>query len=562
MSDLEKNNTCGSDCGCGSQVDGYWQDVEKKVLTKKELTQEFDDNAFDSFSVQKTRRNFLKIMGFSVSALPLTGCIKIPVRKALPYLNKQPDTIPGVANWYASTYNRTPILLKTREGRPIKVEGNDKSLTSFGGTSAQDQASVLSLYDSNRLRSALIDGSAVEWDNLDNALKGAVSNAQGEIVVVTPSIFSPSEVALVKEFQAKFNASHVAYDATSKSAEVKANEMAFGARALTEYNFEAANVVVSIGADFLGSYGNSVANTKQYTRRRSAKHSEGMNKHIQVEAIMTMTGSNADYRYTKSLADQKDILLSVLAAVGGASHSASSNNKEVVAQIVKELKENAGKSLLLVGDNDLNAQMIAYKINSLLGNYGSTLWVPNNEGEVLADDMAFESLVDKMSAGNVGAVFFVGVNPLYTFHNKEKLEKALAKVKTRVSFAMSADETSVACNYVAPRNHPYESWSDTLVSSTEVSFTQPVIQPLFGSRMWTETFMSLLGTEGSFYDYMKARWSSKIDWNKSLHDGVVAINDSVQASTDKAIAIKSYVADYKKVKSGNGLNIVTYQKYE
>ena len=557
MSNLEKNNTCGTDCGCGSQVDGYWQDVEKKVLTKKELTQEFDDNAFDSFSVQKTRRNFLKIMGFSVSALPLTGCIKIPVRKALPYLNKQPDTIPGVANWYASTYNRTPILLKTREGRPIKVEGNDKSLTTLGGTCAQDQASVLSLYDSNRLRSAMVDGKAVEWDAFDKALKAALTNTQGEVVVVTPSMFSPSEVALLKEF----NGSHIAYDATSSSAQVKANELAFGSRSLTEYNFEAANVVVSFGADFLGTFGNSVANTKQYSRRRSAKHADGMNKHIQVEAVMTMTGSNADYRYTKSLADQKDILLSVLAGVGGTSHNASSENKEVAAQIVKELKANAGKSLLLVGDNDVNAQMIAYKINTLLGNYGSTLWVAKNEGEVLADDTAFEGLVDKMNAGSVGAVFFIGVNPLYTFHNKEKIEKALAKVKTRVSFAMSADETSVACNYIAPRNHPYESWSDTLVSSTEVSFTQPVIQPLFGSRMWAETIMALMGKEGSFYDYIKARWSTKTDWNKALHDGVVAINTSVNTVSDKGVSVESYVSAFKKAKAGNGLNIITYQKY-
>lgn len=558
MSNIENNNTCGSTCGCGTPTDGYWQDVENKVLSKKELTQEFDDNAFDSFSVQKTRRNFLKIMGFSVSALPLTGCIKIPVRKALPFINKQNDVIPGVANWYASTYQGTPILVKTREGRPIKVEGNDKSMVTFGGTGSHDQASVLSLYDSNRFRSAYVSGSAVEWDQFDSEMKKALS-ADGEIALVTSSLTSPSELALISELKNKYNLKHIAYDAVSQSAQYDANKITHGARVKSEYDFEKANVVVSIGADFLGTFGNHISNTKQYTRRRSAKHELGMNRHIQVEGIMSLTGSNADFRYTKSTIDQRDIILAVYAALGGPAHKVKSENKEVAAQIVKELRANAGKSLFLVGDNDVNAQVVANKINESLGNYGNTVMVSQSQGEVLASDEAFEDLVDRMNAGSVSAVMFVGVNPVYSFHNTAKLTKALTKVKTRVSFALSEDETSKACNFIAPANHAFESWSDTMVSSKEVSFTQPAIQPLFGTRMWSETLMKLLGKEGSFYDYMKGRWESRISWNKALHDGVVTLDNASVASAT-GVSGSSYAEALKKTKVGNGLNIVAYTK--
>jgi hypothetical protein len=131
MSQID-NNPCETKTGVGSQVDGYWQDVENKVLDSETLSQEFQDGEFDSFSVKKSRRSFLKIMGFSVTALPLTGCIKIPVRKALPYLHKNDTVIPGVANWYASTWKGIPVLVKTREGRPIKIEGNSKSTVTKG----------------------------------------------------------------------------------------------------------------------------------------------------------------------------------------------------------------------------------------------------------------------------------------------------------------------------------------------------------------------------------------------------------------------------------------------
>lgn len=133
MSEIDKK-PLEAKSGVGTQVEGYWQDVENKVLDQEFLSKEFQDGEFDSFSIKKTRRNFLKIMGFSVTALPLTGCIKIPVRKAIPYLKKNDVVYPGVPNYYASTWKGLPIRVKTREGRPILIEGNSMSTVSQGGT--------------------------------------------------------------------------------------------------------------------------------------------------------------------------------------------------------------------------------------------------------------------------------------------------------------------------------------------------------------------------------------------------------------------------------------------
>ena len=577
MSQIDKNDSCGKTIGTGSQADGYWQDVENKVLDPKMLSQEFADDEFDSFSVTKSRRSFLKIMGFSVTALPLTGCIKIPVRNAVPYLLKNDTVIPGVANWYASTWAATPILVKTREGRPIKVEGNAKSTVTEGAVDAQAQASVLSLYDSYRFMGPKAGGEEVKWNVLDSKVSDALSVAKEEgkeIYLITSPVSSPSQLAAINEFSNKFAAKHVSYSAVSNYAAAKANLITHNQLTHNEYNYENADIVVSIGADFLGTWGNSQAATRQFARRRTMRNGAVMSKHIHVESFMSLTGSNADHRFTRSVSDQRNILLAVLKELTGqGSTSASENNKEVVKIIVDALRNNAGKSLLVSGDSDVNAQVIVNKINQALNNYGKTVFVYNKKYEVAADDAKFEAFIDSMKAGKVGAAFFLDVNPAYDYHNAERFTGALNKVATTVSFAMSEDETSRLCNFVAPTNHVFESWSDTQVSNNELSFTQPVIQPLFGTRMAMESLLKWAGNETEFYDFMKKVWAKNFFpiqsnqatadsfWNKSLHDGVITLDGISSLVTASNINAASYASKLAAVKYQDAFNIVTYQKY-
>ncbi len=555
--------------------EGYWQDVENKVQDQEKVDKEFKDDEFDSFSVEKSRRSFLKIMGFSVTALPLTGCVKIPVRAAIPYLYKNDTVLPGVANWYGSTFKGTPVLVKTREGRPIKIEGNAKSTFTGGGVGSQAQASVLSLYDSNRLDAPLVDGQSVEWNQFDEKLIAALNSAKEsgkEIHIVTPAMASPSEIALIKEFCQSFGATHIAYEGTSDYSQTAANEISFGKKATNEYSFDKANLILSFGADFLGSWGNSSAYTKQYVSKRNPKAQGGMSRHIQIEPIMSLTGSNADFRHTKSLKDSRSILLGVLQGVTGAEVKVDSAHKDMVASLVKELKANSGKSLVVSSDTDVNVQVIVNQINVALGSYGKTISVVASDHKVLADDKAFEELVTKMNTGNVGAVLLVGVNPAYNYPKADIFKKAYAKVDTRVTFALSNDETSSLSNFNATGNHPYETWSDTLVSSKELSFTQPVVQPLFGSRMFSETLMATLSMKGTFYDYMKGFWEKNLFskssgyinatdfWNKSLHDGVVSLDGLSSNVNTSSIGVAPYVRNVQNITYKSGLQIITYQK--
>jgi molybdopterin-containing oxidoreductase family iron-sulfur binding subunit len=561
MSNLKNDKT--SDANSDSpNVGTYWQDVENKVLDKKHLSQEFKDDEFDSFSVQKNRRSFLKIMGFSVAALPLTSCIKIPVKKAIPYLNKENDSVPGVANWYASTFDGIPVLVKTREGRPIKIEGNDKSLTTFGGASARAQASVLSLYDENRKKTPTVDGKNVNWPQFDKALSAKLKMSGGKNYIVTSSMSSPSELTLITEFSKQFNFTHVVYEPVSFSAQAKANELTHGSYSLSEYDFEKADFVVSLGADFLGSWGNDVANAKGYGKRRKVDHENGMNKHYHFESTMSLTGSNADYRYTVSHSEQKNILLALYAAVTGTTHKISNKHQKIISDLAAELLANKGRSLVVCGCNEIAMQVLVNKINSALGNYESSISVYRKKYNAVANDELFENLVSEMDSGQVNNLFLIDVNPVYSYYNAEKFKSAFSKVKNTATFTASDNETSSMSQFVANSNHVYESWSDSMVSATELSLTQPVLQGLFGTRMWTESLMSLMGRKASFYDYMKKFWSDfGLNWNQVLHDGVAKIEKFSSIASEKPLNATSYVNELKAQKTQEGLNLITYVKY-
>lgn len=206
------------------------------------------------------RRDFLKLVGFSVAAATLAAC-EAPVKKAIPYLNKPEEVEPGIANWYASTYTDggeyCSVLVKTREGRPIKIEGNKMSSVSMGGTSARAQASVLSLYDTARLQGPQVSGKSATWEQVDKQIiekLSAVSAEGGAVKIVSSTVLSPTTRKAIAEFATKYNAEHVMYDAVSASAITKANEASFGKAVIPSYDFSKAEVIVSFGADFLGTW--------------------------------------------------------------------------------------------------------------------------------------------------------------------------------------------------------------------------------------------------------------------------------------------------------------------
>ena len=262
-----------------------------------------NDGALD---VGSNRRDFLKYLGFGLGAATLAASCETPVRRAIPYVVKPDEIVPGVATYYASSYvdggDYCSILVKTREGRPIKIEGNAMSPITKGGTSARAQAAVLSLYDTNRLKGpvAMTDGSpeVTSWDAIDEAVASKL-NSGSRVRILTGTVLSPTTQRVFAEFKQKYpNTEVVSYDPISAAALLDANEQTFGVRAVPDYQFRNADVIVSFGADFLGTWISPIEYASQYVENRKIDDVKNakMSRHIQVDSGMTLTGSNADNR--------------------------------------------------------------------------------------------------------------------------------------------------------------------------------------------------------------------------------------------------------------------------
>ncbi len=284
----------------------YWKGLEQLTNSPefvKDAQHEFPP-APPEEELGHTRRDFLKMMGFGMSAVALAAC-EAPIRKAIPYVNKPVDVDPGIANFYASTYTNggdyCSIVVKTREGRPIKVEGNALSTVTGGGTSAQVEASVLSLYDNERLRGPKAGAEKISWEDLDKQVISKLTDIAGKggsIRIVSNTILSPSTKAVIAKFKAKYpTTEHITYDQNSQYGTLKANEESFGLAFIPSYDFSKASVIVSVAADFLNSWGSSIENTRQYgLTREVGENKTDMSRHFQFESNMSMTGANADYR--------------------------------------------------------------------------------------------------------------------------------------------------------------------------------------------------------------------------------------------------------------------------
>lgn len=554
----------------------YWQDIHQKVLDPAVNKDEFREGEFDSFSVVKGRRDFLKIMGFSFTMLPMAACTKGTVRKAIPYLEKNDKVIPGVASWYATSFDGVPLLLKTREGRPIKVEGNDKSLWTLGGATAISQASILSLYDSYRLKGPTKDANPVTWAKFHEEFKTALNKAKTEkkkIVLVTDEIRSPSTISLIADFSREFGTvDHVVYSVGQDSLIARSVEDNVDA----DYDFSKVNYVLGIGADFLGVDRNSVHNSKQYAKRKDVSIKQPAFKHVQVEPLLSLTGSNADERYPLNYDEIKLFLIRVLSKLTGEASgvSVSTELEKVATRVSAALLAQKEKAVVINGLSDISLQKIVNRINLALGAFDSGVVLYKNEYYRPSTVDKFEELIDSLAKKktDVDIIIFVETNPYYSYYNQEKLTEALSRVPQKFAFAFSEDETTTQCQFVAPLNHPYESWNDTVISRSEMAVTQPVINPLTDSRQFQDILLVALGKPEGFHLYMKDVWKNKfwndktlhltIDsfWMKSVQDGVFEFSHGVTAFKPKQENLAREIEALIKERSDEALMLSLYEK--
>ena len=485
--------------------DAFKKSSEKEFQEELLPLEELDGKGI--MDAKTPRRDFLKYLGFSTAAAALAASCEMPVRKAVPYLQRPDDVIPGVPNYYASTYvnggDAISVVVKQRDGRPIKIEGNELSSITKGGTSAQCQASVLDLYDPTRLRHPLQKAGndfkeVSSFDSFDKLVGDAIGALGGKpLVLLTSTINSPSTLQVITEFLAKYpNSRHVQYDAMSHSGMLLANEASYGKRALPVYDFSKAKTIVSLGADFLGTWLNSTAYSKQYAENKKIKGDKPeLSRHIHFESMMSMTGSNADDRFTHKPSETGAVALALLAKLGGAV-SAPALNPELTKGINKAaelLGASKGSSLVVCGSNDMNVQVIVNAINEAIGANGTTInWsATTNTRKGIDADMV--KLSADMASGAVGGLLVYDCNPVYSYADGKKFGDALAKLPLSVSFNSTMCETTELCKYVIPSHHWLESWGDAEPVAGFVSMIQPLINPLFKTRQFQTSLIKWTG---------------------------------------------------------------------
>jgi molybdopterin-containing oxidoreductase family iron-sulfur binding subunit len=523
-----------------------------KKAEKDEFKEElpFEDLDDKGLLDSKTpRRDFLKYLGFSTAAATLASC-KMPVRKAIPYTNRPENVTPGVPKFYASTYvqegDSVPIVVKVREGRPIKIEGNDLSPLTRGGTSARAQASVLDLYDTYRLRhpqrkSGKDFSEVPTFEQLDQMVGSALAGA-GNVVLLTSTITSPSTRRVITEFLGRYPGSrHVQYDAVSYSGLLLANN-----RRIPAYQFDKAKVIVSLGADFLGTWLSPVEFARQYSYgRKINEKNPTMSRHYQFESYLSMTGACADERFTHRPSETGLVAAAIYAALtGGAAPNLGALNASI-SKVVADLQKNRGAALVVSGSNDPNVQTVVAAINSALGANGSTIntGVTLNNRQGIDSDMV--TLVNDMNAGTVGALLIYGTNPAYTYFEADKFKKGMERVKLSVSFNEKMDETTELCQYSIPSHHYLEAWGDAESQTGHVSFIQPTIYPLFKTRPFQTSLLKWAGNPTDYDNYFRNFWTGQLGeatFDKVLQDGIL-VNGRPASQTTAAISPMPALAD-------------------
>jgi len=471
-------------------------------------------------STRTPRRDFLKALGFSLGAVTLAACERTPAHKAIPYLIKPEEVTPGIPNFYASSFKGQSVLVRTREGRPILLEANPSAVGLNSGTDASAQAAVLDLYDTSKAKGPKFNGADISWDELDTHVVAALdaANAAGkQIRIVSSTINSPSSLAAIGRFTEKYpTARLVEVEAVSYSGMLKANQQSFGKSVIPHYRFDQADIVVSVAADFLGTWLNGEEHTQQYVGNRDYKSLKKgkMSRHVQFESGMSLTGTNADVRVAIKPSEEGPLLIALYNAITGSSLSGALNSNQkaqtALKLVAQELQQARGRAVVVAGSNDVAIQTLTNAINAALQSYGSTIDLDNPSYQYKGDDEAFTSFLTEANRGDVDVAFFWESNPLYSYPNQTAVKDALGKIKFKLSFADREDETASELEAIAPNHNFLESWGDAHPRSGYYTIVQPTINPVYNTRQAEQSLLLWAGDKTDYYTFVKNNWEQEL----------------------------------------------------
>ncbi len=522
----------------------YWRSLEELAGSpafQEALHREFPKGAsewVDSVS----RRGFLKVMGASLALAGMTGCVRLPLEPIVPYVRQPEDVIPGRPQFYATAMTlggyASPLLVESHLGRPTKIEGNDQHPASLGGTDIFAQAHILGLYDPDRSQSVVSMGDQRSWQSFLTAIRGPLSAqkaVQGAgIRILTPTISSPTLADQLRNFlkiypQAKW---HV-YEPVNRDNVLEGAKLAFGQPVETRYDFEKADVIVSLDADFLyAGFPGNVRYIRDFAKRRNPDGN--MNRLYVIESTPTTTGAKADHRLPLVSVAIEEFVKTIAPFIQGAQDIVGNFDDTVIKFIQRmtfDLQRHSGSSIVIAGDNQPPiSHALVHAINRSLGNVGKTVFYsdPVDANPVNQID-SIKELVADINSGKVDLLVILGGNPVYDAPADLDFANVLknGKVPMRVHLGFYQNETAELCQWHINQAHELEGWGDARAYDGTVSIIQPLIAPLYNGKSTLEC-VSLLNSQSDAtgYDLTRAYWqkqhaSSDFEafWRKSLHDG-------------------------------------------
>ena len=545
----------------------YWlslEDYQGSPAFQDSVQREFLSSLPSEEGMSSSRREFLQIMGAGL-ALTSAGCMRRPAEKLVPYVNRPADIIPGEANYYASSYydggEGFSTLIKTREGRPIKIEGNEEAqLLNGSALSPRAHAYLLSLYDPERAKGPkqnLFNEKKtnrepinITFEELDQKLSKEFK--KGQTALLTNRIPSPSTQRLIRVFQSIFKAKHYVWDPLSQEDLVEAQKISYGRGIAPSYNISNARFIFSLNCDFLGTYLSPTEFQKQFAKSRRADGQ--MSRLVVLESLMSLTGSNADERHRMRAQDQMPALMALTKAlIRQGAFSAPVPLKVLVKSYepafsklkvpqgkwnewAGELIKHKGRGLVLFGGmrsqtkDSVEIHTLVNFLNSALKNDGKTLNYSQHYPYPFGSYSQMERLISDLNTGQVTRLIIHGVNPIYSYANSPEFLSAVKKAELVVYTGDRIDETGFYADYLVPDSHPLEKWADWEFKKTVFTVQQPAIRPLYNTRAFEDSLIAWIKASGSkqisdknFYEYIKRYWQAGRAlgfWENFLKKGV------------------------------------------
>ncbi len=531
----------------------YWRSLEELADTpqfREFVAREFPQQA-EGWNDPLERRTFMKLMGASLALAGMSGCVFQPPEKIVPYVNQPENQVPGKPLFFATAVPlfgvATPVLVRSNEGRPTKIEGNpdhpnnrpgdfppEDPVRDPRGSSATDifsQAAILSLYDPDRSPAITYREDIRTWTSFVGKMREALDEQRSKqgagIRFLTETIISPSLGQQMKDLlgalpQAKWHQWEPANRDNTRNGAV----MAFGQPVNTTYRFDLAQRVLSIDCDFLSGMPGTLRYARDFfARRRITETNREMNRLYVIEPTPSNTGACADHAWTVKPSEIHE-LVRALAGQG-------SSPAPWIDAIRRDLDQHKGASIILVGENQPPyIHALGHAMNSALGNVGKTVFYTDPlEVNPVDQRQSLQDLVNDIDSGRVDLLVIVGGNPVHNTPADLKLDfKRLEQAKLRVHLSAYKDETSEVCHWHVPATHFLETWSDTRSYDGTITIMQPLIEPLLEGKSESELLAVFSDQyDRRPYDMVKSYWQTQKPgadfetwWRQSIHDGFIA----------------------------------------